>query len=64
MKFKTQHITVPNNGQGYDLHRDGHTTWKTRAGKAGVITAFDTITHATISAAKAVFGSITTIKKY
>jgi len=64
MKFKTQHITVPNNGNGYDLHRDGNTTWKTRAGKAGVITAFDTIIYPTISAAKAVFGSITSIQKY
>ena len=64
MKFKTQHITVPNNGHGYDLHRDGNTTWKTRSGKAGVITAFDTITHATIFAAKAVFGSITSNQKY
>ncbi len=59
MKFKTQHIRVPNNGYGYDLHRDRKTTWKTRTGKAGQIQEFDTIIHATIAAAKAELGSIT-----
>jgi len=64
MKFKTQHIRVWNNGSGYDLHRDGKTTWKTRSGKSGVIAQFDTIIHATVAAAKAELGNITSSSRF
>ena len=64
MKFKTQHIQVFDNGDDYLLHRDGNTTWKTRTGKAGQINNFDIINHATMSAAKAVLGSITSRRKF
>ncbi len=64
MKFKTHHISVHNGGYGYALHRDGMTTWKTRTGKTGQIREFDTIVHATIAAAKAELGSITSRRNF
>jgi len=58
MKFKTQHIRVMGK-HGYNLHRDGKVTYKTSQANSGDIAPYDVIEHATVSAAKAELGQIT-----
>lgn len=59
MKFITQHIKVPDGNHSYGLHRDGNVTWETKSGGAGEDVVLNVTQHASVSAAKAVLGSIT-----
>ncbi|MEE8208399.1 MAG: hypothetical protein V3T88_05540 [Nitrosomonadaceae bacterium] len=62
MKFNTQHIRVTQGHLAYQLHRDGNVTWETVDSK-GEVAITNLIEHATVSAAKALLGSITSAGK-
>ena len=57
MKFKTQHMRVMGKN-GYNLHRDGNTTWKTSMATTGDTAPYDIIEHPSVAAAKAVLGAL------
>lgn len=63
MKFKTQHLRVPSVRNGYILHRDGATTWKTALSTSAPVTPYDVIEHKTVAAAKAILGNISSASK-
>ena len=60
MKFNTQHIRVTSGHDNYQLHRDGKTTWKTTG---NALAAFDVVVHTSVSSAKKLLGSITSVSK-
>lgn len=62
MRFQTQHIRVAQGHNVFQLHRDGNVTWMTK-GDGAEQGASDTIEHASVRLAKAVFGAITTAGK-
>ena len=63
MKFKTQHLRVASTKDGYILHRDGNTTWKTTMSTTQEVAPFEVVVHDTVAAAKAVLGNISCASK-
>lgn len=63
MKFKTQHLRVASTKDGYILHRDGKTTWKTTLSTSSDTPPYDVVEHKTVAAAKAVLGNISSASK-
>ena len=57
MKFKTQHMRVMGKN-GFNMHRDGKTTWRTTIATTGELGAYDVIEHESVAAAKAVMGAL------
>lgn len=57
MKFKTQHMRVMGKN-GYNMHRDGNTTWKTSMASSGIVAPYDVVVHKSIAAAKAIMGGL------
>jgi hypothetical protein len=55
MKFRTQHIAVKGR-DGYNLHRDGNTTWRT-SGMVGNNISHTTV-HPSVAAAKRELGIV------
>ncbi len=58
MKFKTQHLRVARTHNGFILHRDGATTWKTTLSTTQDTTPYDVVEHESVRAAKALLGQI------
>lgn len=58
MKFKTQHLRVPSIRDGYIIHRDGATTWKTTLSTSAPVTPYDVVIHDSVAQAKALLGQI------
>ena len=63
MKFNTQHIRVAQGHNAFQLHRDGNVTWQTTDSKSGESAVTHLTTHASVRAAKAVLGAITSTSK-
>lgn len=58
MKFKTQHMRVQGKN-GFNIHRDGKTTWKTSFSTTSFdVAPYDVIEHESVAAAKAVMGAL------
>ena len=62
MRLSTQHIRVAQGHNVFQLHRDGKTTWVT-SGEGNDQSPVTVIEHATVRAAKALFGAITSVGK-
>ena len=63
MKFSTQHMRVAQGHNVFTLHREGKTTWKASGNDQGEVGVTEVTVHATVRAAKAVMGSISSASK-